>query len=106
MDVDAGDGSSTNYRSRLVVQVQVSSRTAEAAAIRSISYSTRDAAQNWEHAYVDFLIEQGFASGLTTPCIFYNVRDLRIVVNGDDFTVLGSNSQLDWFRQCTSQRPA
>ena len=72
--------------------------------LRKALYGTRDAAQNWEYAYVDFLIEQGVASGLATPCIFYKVRDLRIVGNGDDFAVLGSNSQLDWFRQCISHR--
>ena len=39
--------------------------------LRKALYGTRDAAQNWEYAYVDFLIEQGVASGLATPCIFY-----------------------------------
>ena len=48
--------------------------------LRKALYGSRDAAQNWEYAYVDFLIEQGVASGLATPCIFYKVRDLRIVV--------------------------
>ena len=50
---------------------------------------TRDAAQNWEHAYIEFIESVGFRSGLSTPCIFHHAaRDIRVVVHGDDFTVL------------------
>ena len=28
--------------------------------VRKALYCAKDAAQNWEHAYVDFLVEQGF----------------------------------------------
>ena len=31
-------------------------------------------------------------------------RDIRIVVHGDDFTVLASCKELDWFRECISSR--
>ena len=31
-------------------------------------YGTRDAAQNWEHEYLDYLELLGFVSGITTPC--------------------------------------
>jgi hypothetical protein len=33
-------------------------------------YGTRDAAQNWEDAYSNFLCELGFRRGLSSPCIF------------------------------------
>ena len=54
----------------------------------------RDAAQNWEYAYMEFLERAGFKSGTATPCAFYNLeRDMRAVVHGDDFTVLASENQ-------------
>ena len=63
-------------------------------------YGTRDAAQNWETAYGDFMESIGMSRGKASPCIFYHkVRDLRVVVHGDDFTVLGPEGQLDWFRE-------
>ena len=50
-------------------------------------YGTRDAATNWEAHYTRLLLEAGFVQGLASPCIFYNkVRDIRVVVHGDDFT--------------------
>ena len=67
--------------------------------LRKAMYGTRDAAQNWEHAYMEFLENTGFSSGIATPCVFHNRdRDIRAVVHGDDFTVLASENQLDWFR--------
>ena len=63
-------------------------------------YGTRDAAQNWEHAYIDFMKESGFANGAASPCVFYHrERNIRAVVHGDDFTILGQERQLDWFRE-------
>ena len=68
-------------------------------------YGTRDAAQNWEHAYIEFLESTGFASGVASPCMFvHESRSLRVVVHGDDFTVLGPSSQLDWFREQIAAR--
>ena len=62
-------------------------------------YATRDAAQNWEAAYTKFMTEIGFVAGKSSPCVFYhNDRDIRPVVHGDDFTMLGSRRQLDWFK--------
>ena len=68
-------------------------------------YGTRDAAQNWEHEYIEFLGKEGFSKSLATPCMFYHrVRDIRLVVHGDDFTVLGNEVELDWFRERISSR--
>ena len=37
--------------------------------------------------------------------MFFNKdRNIRIVVHGDDFTVLGFSGQLDWFRSKISER--
>ena len=67
-------------------------------------YGTRDAAQNWEYAYVEALEAMGFKRGKATPCAFYmEVRNLRLVVHGDDFTVLGMEVDLDWFRRKISE---
>jgi hypothetical protein len=68
-------------------------------------YGTRDAAQNWEHEYSDFLTGIGFKAGKASPCVFWmESRNLRIVVHGDDFTVLGHARELDWFRQKIKER--
>ena len=40
----------------------------------------------------------GFVKGLSSLCLFYNqARDLRAVIYGDDFTLLGSEDALNWF---------
>ena len=42
----------------------------------------------------------GFEKGKSCPCTFvHEARELRAVVHGDDFTVLGWENQLDWFWQ-------
>ena len=62
-------------------------------------YGTRDAANNWEGAYTDFMLESGFQMSRSTPCVFYHrAHNIRVVVHGDDFTVLGCTKSLDWFR--------
>ena len=35
-------------------------------------YGTRDAAQNWEHAYINFMVDVGFVNGVASPCVFYH----------------------------------
>ena len=66
-------------------------------------YGTRDAAQNWEYEYVEWLKSVGFISARASPCVFYNPeRGIRLVVHGDDFTVLGYD--LDWFRRAISDK--
>ena len=35
-------------------------------------YGTRDAAQNWERAYIEFLLSIGFKAGESSPCSFYH----------------------------------
>ena len=43
-------------------------------------YGTRDAAQNWEVAYTDFLVSLGFDRGLSSPCIVaHRARELTMV---------------------------
>ena len=62
-------------------------------------YGTRDAAQNWESEYVEFLKSLGFKQGRATPCAFVPTsRKLILVVHGDDFTISGHSEDLDWFR--------
>ena len=49
-------------------------------------YGTRDAAKNWEQAYVNVLTPLGFVRGKASPCIFrHRERALRVIVHGDDF---------------------
>ena len=93
---------------RRLVYVKLPSEDAEPGMCGKLSkalYGTRDAAQNWEHAYTEFLEGIGFVTGVATPCMFWNeARDIRIVVHGDDFTVLGPVANLDWFRSEIAKR--
>ncbi len=62
-------------------------------------YGTRDAAQNWELEYTEMMTEAGFKQGSHSVCAFQNAeKNVRVVVHGDDFTALGTNKDLDWFR--------
>ena len=62
-------------------------------------YGTRDASLNWENEYIRFMTGIGFVRGLSSPCLFYHPgKDIRAVVYGDDFTLLGSEEHLNWFK--------
>ena len=68
-------------------------------------YGTRDAAQNWGQAYTEFMLSAGFTKGKWSPCCFvHSGREIRAVVHGDDFTVLGHRGQLQWFRERIRER--
>ena len=61
-------------------------------------HGTRAAAVSWERTYRQHLEEIGFRCGASSPCTFYNEsRDLRLVVHGDDYTILGPDNELTWF---------
>ena len=36
--------------------------------------------------------------------VFHKGRNVRVVIHGDDFTVLGSEVELDWFRECIQDK--
>ena len=68
-------------------------------------HGTRDAAQNWEHEYCEFMGGLGFERGKSSPCAFYHrEREIRAVIHGDDFTLLGWKRDLDWYRKEISNR--
>ena len=61
-------------------------------------YGTRDAGKLWEDCYTQVLESMGFVTGVSNPCTFYHpIRNIQIVVHGDDFTTLGVDSDLDWY---------
>ena len=61
------------------------------------AYGTRDAGAIWEDAYRGALESLGFISGISSPCVFYHpTRGIHTVVHGDDFTSMGTQSELDW----------
>ena len=70
-------------------------------------YGTRDAAQNWAKEYIAFLRSLGFRPGRSSPCNFvHEACEVHVAVHGDDFTMLGSRSGVDWywFREVTQRR--
>ena len=66
--------------------------------LKKSMYGTRDAASNWEYGHMEFANDIGFTSGIASPCVFkHKTRRLWLTVHGDDFTLLGSDEDLDWF---------
>jgi hypothetical protein len=75
------------------------SETGMCAKLVKAMYGTRDAAQNWEITYRRAHEEWGFQVGRASPCVMYHPkREIRLVVHGDDFTALGWEAELDWYR--------
>ena len=73
--------------------------------LKKAMYGTRDAAQNWEAEYTEMMVEAGFTQGKHSACVFHHKeRKVRVVVHGDDFTVLGESKELDWFREAIQKR--
>ena len=70
-------------------------------------YGTRGAAAGWEDEYSSFLVEAGFSRGVASGCIFHHkARDLRVVVYGDDFTVVGERGNITWFEGVMEEKYA
>ena len=68
-------------------------------------YGTQDAPQYWEHAYCEFLQSNGFVRWKSAPCVLLHLeRQIRMVVHGDDFTALGTDHDLDWYRNLMKTR--
>ena len=62
-------------------------------------YGTRDVAQNWVLEYSKFMQDLGFTRGQASSCVFYHQGlNIRTVIHGGDFTLLGNAEDLDWFR--------
>ena len=61
-------------------------------------YGTRDAASRWDDCYSEVLRNLGFTKGVASGCCFHHPgRDVKCVVYGDDFTLLGPEGELKWF---------
>ena len=68
-------------------------------------YGTRDAGKIWEDTYTQVLHNIGFVAGESNPCIFYHkVKDISVVVHGDDFTVSGPERSLEWLKDFLKAR--
>ena len=51
------------------------------------------------------MTENGFTRGTASPCIFHHkTREITTVIHGDDFTTLGTESNLKWFENQLKQR--
>ena len=63
-------------------------------------YGTLDAAEQWALHYAATLEAAGFVKGSASPCHFYHpLRDLWIVVHGDDFFSVGEEEDQDYLRE-------
>ena len=68
-------------------------------------YGTRAAADGWHGEYSATLKGLGFSRGDASACVFRNpARRLTASVHGDDFTIAGPKSQLDWLKLQMEQK--
>ncbi len=57
---------------------------------------TRDAAQKWEMEHVEMMVGAASRQGSHSACAFYlEQKNIRVVVRGDDFAVLGASESSD-----------
>ena len=60
-------------------------------------YGTRDGAVNWQDTLSKHLEEAGFKRGVGHTAVFvHSVRDIWLMVHGDDYLSAGAKSNLDW----------
>lgn len=65
--------------------------------LRRYVYGTRDVGQSWEALHATTLVKLGFRRGIANPCCFFQeIKDIAVVVHGDDFTDLGCRDELLW----------
>ena len=63
-------------------------------------YGTRDGAVNWQDTLSSHLVEAGFVRGVGHPAVFVHpVRDIWLMVHGDDYLSAAVKSSLDWLEQ-------
>lgn len=63
-------------------------------------YGTRDAPALWERFLASQLEDLGFVRGQANSCLFrHSVKDLLVVVHGDDFTFAGKEADLQWVHE-------
>ena len=66
-------------------------------------YGMRGAAQAWETLYAEKLGAVGFEQGVSSPAVFYNpTTEPRLVVHGDDFTLLAYADEIEKLKQMMS----
>ena len=66
----------------------------------SIMYGTIDAVQTWEEHYSQAHQEIGFEQGMASTCVFrHREKGIVVVIHGGDFTALGYEKDLDWYRK-------
>ena len=73
--------------------------------LRKALYGTREAARCWEKEYTNTLLAAGFKRGACNPCMFHHRnRDVRVLVQGDDFTISGKEPDLHWVAEIFKQK--
>ena len=61
-------------------------------------YGTGAIGKLWEDTYTHAMEHAGFVTGTANHCVFFHkVRDITIVVHGDDSKALGTDNDLDWY---------
>ncbi len=59
----------------------------------------------WKRNIENLWKEKNLQQEKANPCVFIHpVRKLRVVIHGDDFTLLGHPGDLEWFREKVRQK--
>ena len=75
------------------------------ALLRRHMYGTRRAADGWQSECSSTLRDMGFVQGAASACVFrQSQKQLVCSVHGDDFTVSGPCSSLNWFETTMKQK--
>ena len=73
--------------------------------LRKSMYGTQDAAQIWQEDYTGLLVGAGFRRGVSNGAVFHQPdTDVRVLVHGDDFLVLGKQAEIDSFEALLRSR--
>jgi len=61
-------------------------------------YGTRDAPLIWRATVDQFMKSRGFLTNSIQPGVYYHpIKKLRVMIHVDDFMVIGSTSETQWF---------
>ena len=65
----------------------------------------RDATQNWQSEFTEYLVGNGFVNGKSSPCNLHRPqRQFHSIVHGGDFATVGPIGALTWFEHVLDKR--
>lgn len=110
LKIDFSDISAATFQADAINEVDVQLPAEDSAPdmggrLKTSTYGTQGAAQNWGQAYIKFMRSTRFETEQASPCLFWHLgQQVRHMMRGDDCTILGWKQELDWLAKETSTR--